>query len=335
VVELASAPRRVAVVQTAGLAEVIFVSPLVRVVKLAWPNTHLTFVARPEHAALAACVPGVDAVIAWSGGLGALGRTVQALAQPDLVLAAHTSFDTALLSWRSGAPVRVGFEASVLGRFFTVQVPVRAREPFVEQAMDLARALGVEGPTDLELKPPPAEAAHAQAELGGVPSVGLLLDADWPTRRWPAQSFARLAQRLAADGLRPVLLGGVADAPFAKAVSEAATGCVLLDLVGRPLVESLATLAGVKAAVGGDSVLGHASRALGVPTLMMFGPTDPGMHTLENHAQAIRLGLDCQPCGDRATKACPLKHHDCLRQLEVERVASALASLTARRGARP
>jgi heptosyltransferase-2 len=86
----------------------------------------------------------------------------------------------------------------------------------------------------------------------------------------------------------------------------------------------------MKAVVGGDSGLLHIGRALGVPSLLLFGPTDPGLHNLEPQAQALRLGLECQPCHHHGPPSCPLGHHDCLARLTPERVWEALTSLLAR-----
>ena len=337
-VELARAPERIAVVQTERLGELVFVSPLVRVLKLAWPKSLLTLVTRQEVVQLGACIPGVDAVLplggtwGWTGlvGLRALARSLQS---PELVLVPEPTFRGGMLAWLSGAATRVGTDASLNGRFFNVKVPVRPREPLVERWMDFARALGVEGPTELQLAPPTAEREKASQVLGSAPSIGLVLGADWPTKRWPLQLYVELGRRAAEAGLRPVLLGEPEDRPLADAFL-AQCEVPALDLVGKGLLPTLSAMALLKGVCGGDAGWVHVARAVGTPTLLLFGPTDPGGHTLEYYAQALRLGLDCQPCGDQAKKACPLKHQNCLKQLEVDRVWGALSSLLSRGGRR-
>jgi len=330
-------PSRIAVVQTAFLGDVVFTSPLVRVLKAAWPKAKLTLVTRPKLAGLALCIPGADAVVAFDKhgadrGLAGLKRVVKLLGEQDLVLVPHPSLRSAMLAWMTNAPVRVGNDSALKRRFFTIKVPLRKREPFVQQAMDLARGLGIEGPTELQLVPPPSELVRASQILGDVPSVGLVIGSEWATKRWPAESFAALADRLDEAGLRAVLFGSQAERPLADAVLRAVRRAKPLNVVGNAVLESLALLAQLRGVVGGDTGLAHASRALDTPTLLLFGPTDPGAHTLENHAQALRLGLDCQPCDPHGPRECPLKHHDCLRKLEVDRVYSALMNLLARGG---
>lgn len=337
-VDLATNLEKIAVVQTAQLGDVVFVSPLVRVLKLAWPKSRLTLVTAPHVAALGACIPGVDEVLPFDAekadaSLAGIKRVARSLKAPQLVLVPQPTLKSSMLAWLSGATTRVGADLPVKRRFFNVKVPVRAREPVVQRAMDLARALGVEGPTELQLAPPAPEVEKARQLVGGTPSVGLALGADWPTKCWPVESFVELAKRISEAGLRPVLVGGAEDRPLADAFL-AQSKVPSLDLVGRGPLETLAALSLLKGVCGGDAGWVHAARAVGAATLVLFGPTDPGGHTLEYFAQALCVGLACQPCEDEAERACPLKHMDCLKKLEVDRVWSALSNLLSHGGRR-
>jgi ADP-heptose:LPS heptosyltransferase len=73
--------------------------------------------------------------------------------------------------------------------------------------------------------------------------------------------------------------------------------------------------------VGGDTGLVHCARALGRPTLALFGPTDPGRHRFVARERFVALRLECQPCHDHGPERCPLGHHACMRDLPAETVA--------------
>ncbi|MGI5865169.1 MAG: lipopolysaccharide heptosyltransferase II [Myxococcales bacterium] len=333
--ELEFAPSRIAVVQTAFLGDVVFVSPLARALKVAWPRARLMFVTTPKAAPLAACIPGVDAVVPFDkrredSGLSGLRRVAAKLEKPDLILVPHPSLRSALLARVSGARVRVGHRARWTRWAYTVAVPKYEREPYVQSYLDLARALGIDGASELRLVAPAEEVSKAGALLGEGPCVGLVVGSEWATKRWPAASFARLADECLRRGWRPVLLGAPAEKPIAEAVKAAMKEGQALDLVGNTILESVGVISLLKAVVGGDSGLLHISRALGVPSLLLFGPTDPGLHNLEPQAQALRLGLECQPCHRHGPMRCPLGHHDCMEKLTVERVWEALNLLLAR-----
>ena len=74
-----------------------------------------------------------------------------------------------------------------------------------------------------------------------------------------------------------------------------------------------------------DSGPRHIAAAFGVPTVTLFGPTDPRWsHNYHPTSIDLHLDLPCSPCGDRI---CPLKHHRCMRELTVEHVMAAANAL--------
>jgi heptosyltransferase-2 len=231
-----------------------------------------------------------------------------------------------LLASLSRAAVRIGFFDPWTRPFFTHTVSGLAGAPFVERDLDLTRALGLSGTPNLALSAPASQVDAARSLIEG-PAIGLVIGSEWATKRWPAASFSALSDLAADFGYRPVLLGAPSERPIADAVLREVRRSKPLDVVGNTVSESVGILATVSAVVGGDSGLAHAGRALGRPTVLLFGPTDPHAHVLEPNVRALSLGLSCQPCHRHGPRACPLLHHDCLRQLGVERVWNAVQSL--------
>ncbi len=135
---------------------------------------------------------------------------------------------------------------------------------------------------------------------------------------WPVSRVASLARLLAARGFRPVLLGGPRETAMAREIN---TGSI--DTTGNPVGEALAILKLSALAVGGDTGLVHAARAMGVPTVAIFGPTSPLVHLFGPRQKAVSLGLSCSPCSVHGSRKCPLGHHRCLRDLDADRVAEA------------
>jgi len=94
---------------------------------------------------------------------------------------------------------------------------------------------------------------------------------------WPPQRFAELAARLQA----PVLLvEGPADADICREFAEALASSVpVVRATGVPLSRLAALLSESRGYVGNDSGVSHLAAALGVPTVAVFGPTDPAVWT--------------------------------------------------------
>ena len=92
-------------------------------------------------------------------------------------------------------------------------------------------------------------------------------------KNWPAERFADLAARLS-NGAPWLLSLGPADEREAAALQGAPGAVITRDLVPRHLG---ALLAAAGLYVGNDSGVTHLAAAYGVPTLALFGPTDPAV----------------------------------------------------------
>ncbi|CAK0776591.1 ADP-heptose--LPS heptosyltransferase [uncultured Gammaproteobacteria bacterium] len=96
-----------------------------------------------------------------------------------------------------------------------------------------------------------------------------------PDKRWPTEHYAALAQRITANGLRPVVLGTGGEAALA---AEITAGCPqTLDLCGKTSLFELGALARrAAAAIGNDTGPMHLISAVGCPCLVLFSAaSDP------------------------------------------------------------
>jgi lipopolysaccharide heptosyltransferase II len=322
---------RTLVVAPGYLGDTVFLGPAVRALRARWPDGRVVLCVTPRGAPAARLLPGCDEVVVYDkrgrdrglGGLWRVARRLRALA-PDLALVAHASARSGLLGWLSGAPRRLGFAP-----FCTERVAVDRGRPFVDRALSLAARAGAGGgDPGLALHAPPGRAAYADGVLQGArrPVVGLVPGAEWPTKRWGAEPFARLAADLARRGATVLLLGGPAERAAAERIRELAGG-QLRDTTGNTIEEAIAILARCDLVVGGDTGLVHCARALGRPTLVLFGPTAPERHRFTSREASLALGLPCQPCHDHGPLRCPLGHHQCMRLLAPEVVAARACAL--------
>ncbi len=124
------------------------------------------------------------------------------------------------------------------------------------------------------------DAAHAWlAEHGSGnderPLVAIHPGSGSPRKNWPVGNWQRFAERVAEGGSRLLLIGGEADTavldPLAKALA------IYQPLVARnlPLPSLAALLARCTAYFGHDTGISHIAAATGIPSTLLFGPTDP------------------------------------------------------------
>jgi heptosyltransferase-2 len=258
-------------------------------------------------------------------GLMRLGSRLRAFA-PDVALVSHPSARSGSVAWLSRAPRRIGYAPLCNERL----VLDRGR-PFVDRSLALAARAGAPAADRrLRLDAPAELAGYAADVLGNAtgPVVGLVHGAEWATKRWGDGKYAELARRLAGQGAAIVLLGGPGESASAQVIA-AESGVPVRDTTGNSIAEALALLARCDVVVGGDTGLVHCARALGRPTVLVFGPTDPARHVFAEADRPVRVELDCSPCHDHGPERCPLGHHRCMRDLDVGVVEAQARALLA------
>ncbi len=147
-----------------------------------------------------------------------------------------------------------------------------------------------------------------------VASVGSKSD----VKKWPAEYFAGLLDRLAVnDHCQIVLIGDKHDVPDAQKVRSLMQSSVI-DLCGRTNFKELCgVLKMASLVITNDSAPLHIADSLKIPVLAIFGPTDPRKYG-PRHAgsMAVRKDLFCSPC----EKAQCRYDHECMKDLGIEEV---------------
>ena len=262
-----------------------------------------------------------DAVVAESAKPSALAM-VRTLREHRAVRSIHfpKSLRPALAAFLARVPERIGVDESLAGLFNTVSGPFwEAQGPFMHRyhAVLAKRWPG--------LPPMP----YADYDPGvvipapGSPYLCLMPGSTWPSKAWPREHFALLAQQALAKGLGVVVLGTPDEQEICAFVETAGA----VNLCGKTsLKEAAAWLRGAWAAVGNDSGLSHLAAACGTPIVAIYGATDPGGSTPWGpHSQGLRLdGIPCAPC---FKPHCTVAGHPCLAGLEPTRVWAALSKL--------
>jgi heptosyltransferase-2 len=174
---------------------------------------------------------------------------------------------------------------------------------------------------------------HQQLQLAGIAPETLYLfcpGAEYgPSKRWPSQHFAKLAQDLLVLNAKNhiILLGSKGDHALAQSIcSQAHQNPNLHNWCGNTsLAQAIALISICKGLVSNDSGLMHIGAALKIPQIAIFGSSDP-RHTPPQSpkAQVLWLHLPCSPCHQRQ---CPLGHLQCLNNILPENVLDAIESL--------
>ncbi|MBN1592742.1 MAG: lipopolysaccharide heptosyltransferase II [Candidatus Coatesbacteria bacterium] len=313
-------PKRVLVVKTHAIGDLLMVTPSIVALKQLLPDSHIAVLSGSWSAEILEGNPSVDEVIVFPdelifnhsiAGLLKLARKLAA-ERFDLAAIFQPSAPVQAIVALAGVPVRVGFDLDGSGFSLTMHLPWSPNsERFIgDNYMDLPRALGFEGATpdsvlvlsDVErqlafekfLAP---ETSRKNKLIAVCPGGGKNPRDDVGAKRWSADRFAQVARKLAQEtGARVLVLGGKSDEVFLDAVMDR------LPFKGiRPQGTSLRELACLisfcSLLITNDSAPVHIAAALKVPCVTIYGPSNPLAvgPRIPTHF-VVTSPVNCSPC---------------------------------------
>ena len=330
------APRHILIILLSEMGSVVLAGPMFAALRQRYPGTTLHVLqlkknqevatvlglARGEH------LHGLDDSSGWRL-LRDIWRVSLALRRLplDAVLDCELfSRVSSLLSYLSGAPLRVGFtphtqEGLYRGSYINQAIPYNPYQHISKQFLSLVDALEASAmprnkaapiralPTDTQLAVPFDAAellAYRSQMLTDHPALahrkivlmyaggGLL-----PERAWPAAHYAQVARGLCLAGHAVGLIGLRDDAPLASALQTQISSEFCIDLTGytRSIRELLMLFHGADLLITNDGGPGHFASLTPIRTMVFFGPETGRLYgPLGPRAKVLESGLACSPC---------------------------------------
>lgn len=313
---------RYLIIRLSSIGDCLHCTPVARELKLAQPDSHITWLVGKVPAGLLQENPYIDTVHVWpreewEGHLRArrfrqawrLWKNLTSWLQNekfDIVLDVHGLFITGMIAMASGAKRRIGLSGTkeLNSWFMTEQAPaVSSRLHVIYRYLSILRPLGIRSADHRMTLIVPAEAAQfAETFLRnsevrpGDPVVAVNLATSWITKNWPAHYFAAVT-RLLARRCKVILCGSLGERALADRIIRQ-SGVPLIDMVGRTtLTELAAVLARCDALITGDTGPLHMAVALETPTVSIFGPTNPNKFGPLPEGHIVLEGeAGCRPC---------------------------------------
>lgn len=331
-------PDRILVIKLRYVGDVLLATPVLTRLREAYPKASLVLLVNPGTDGVVRGHPALDEVLVVERGSWLRqGRFVRDLRRRrfDLVLDLTDSDRSAVLSWLSRAPTRVGYNSEDRRRGCLYTRLVKADRFGMHQVryhLAATEALGLTGlMPDPVLTVAPESRSAADRLLKEIeietarPLVCLHPGARWWFKSWPAERFAALADLIQNETPAQVVIMGAEQERVAAGRITEMMKTPVRSLVGRTGLQELAgVLARASLMVSNDNGPMHMAAALRIPVIGLFGPSDPAVWGPwgEGH-RTFYKGLDCRACFH---PDCFRGEQNCMRQITVEEVWEAVRS---------
>ncbi len=348
-------PRRVLVIVTRRIGDVLLATPVLRSLRRAWPDATIDALVFASTADVLRANPDVNALRVIAERPGILQHIVfiaKLFRRYDLALSLVAGDRPTLYTYVAGRR-RVGLllptqKERWKRRLLHQWVPYDlADKHTVLTHLSVLSPLGIPATAEVTVGWSSADedrVAQLLTPLGGKRYVVLHLYPKFNYKMWSDSGWLDLARWIAAQGLRIVLTGSNDDAERAYANRLAGRMDTPLNLAGQmTLSQSACVIGRATAYVGPETALTRMAAALGVPTIALFGPTDPlkwapwpkgcdgsrtpwrrlGDQTVAN-VSVVQGTTACVPCNKEGCERHVGSFSDCLLALRTDRVIDAL-----------
>jgi heptosyltransferase-3 len=345
------------------MGDVLLAAPLLRSLKAAWPQAAVDVLVFESARDVLAGHPDVRRVLAVPERPGILQHAAllfRLLRRYDVALSCLTGDRPTLYvalagRWRAGL-VMPGPRGNWKRRLLSRSVDFDDLDTHtVSMNLALADACGIARHHDIRLRWGADDASRVASLLsrdGRLPSYAVLhLHPKFNYKRWHAEGWVGLSQWLSEQGMMTVLTGGPesGEIEFINALA-AKMPAGTINLAGRlSFAETAFAVAGARLFVGPDTVTTHLAAALGVPTVALYGPSNPvkwgpwprdfagasspwrrtGVQACGNVLLVQGAGA-CVPCMREGCDQHVASYSDCLRQMPLSAVIIAAERALAR-----
>ena len=327
-------PFRILIRSTNWLGDAVMSIPAVRAIKRGRPDAHITILSPAKLADLWKQVAEVDEVIGVDTGDSVFAVANKIRRDFDAAILFPNSLRAALEAWLAAIPRRVGFpghhRAWLLNQIFHGKKKKKDARPEppkhqVHHYLALAEFIGA----DIEGEAEP-KSGKQKAESGKL-IIGLCPGAEYgPTKRWFPERFAEVVRTVSASrACEWVLFGVEKDAPLGEEILRDFTG-PHRNLIGKTTLAGLIDeLRACDLLLTNDTGTMHLAAFLGVPTVSLFGSTEPALTgPIGDFHRVIRHHVPCSPC---FLRECPLDLR-CMKAIEPAEVVAALEAAIAQPG---
>ena len=336
----------------AWIGDMILLTPALRALKQAYPESFLTLLLRPIVVDLMKSNPYADECIVDTKTDGQF-RSLMKLARQirehkfDISVVLHpTSFRNALLCFIARIPIRIGSNYKGRGFLLTASCSHNTNFHEVDRYLSVLHLLNISTVPTLSSKgtiqgcaQPELEFWHTDVERQSIQKllqneritpndrlIAVNLGTTWRTKQWDISNFAAVINQVSnvLPDVKIVLTGSTAEISLVEELPHSES---TINLVGKTDILQLgALLERCEVCLTCDSGPMHIAAAVGTPTIALFGPTDPRRHQPYGTGHTvIEKSVSCRPCYKRSCHRQDTPYL-CMEEIKIIEVVEALTT---------
>ncbi len=301
---------------TNWIGDAVMTLPAIAAIRKTFPEARITILVKPWVADIFRLCPDIDEIMLFQSpgpheglaGKWQIARDIRKK-QFDAAILLQNAIEAAIIAFLAGIPVRAGYNSDGRGLLLThsVQRTKALREVHqTDYYLEMVKALGCR-PAGREAvltlgKDDELLAGELLAGYGLQDSrllVGMAPGATYgPAKKWFPERFSSVADKLVDGFSAQIILFGSSEDNDTAATVQARAKYPMFDLTGKTgLKEAMALMARCRLFISNDSGLMHVAAALGVPTIAIFGSTNPATTSPPGrHNIIIHKNVACSPC---------------------------------------
>jgi heptosyltransferase-2 len=317
--------KRILVIQTAFLGDVILATPVFSELKRLYPDAHIDALVKSGNESLLESHQAINEVFIFSkkeGKWKSLISLIRSIRKRkyDLVINLHRFGSSGLITALSGANETRGFAKNPFSIFFTNRFSheIGNGTHEVERNLSLIHDLGAAKRVRPSLFPTPEDFSIVKSYQEDAYAV-VAPASVWFTKQLPKEQWIKLINHL---NSKVYLIGGPTDEQLCNEIVERLPKSDVVNLAGKlTLMQSAALISSAQRTYVNDSGPLHIASAMNAPVTAFFCSTVPefGFGPLSDDAKIIQIQekLECRPCGLHGHAACPKGHFKCGSEISV------------------
>lgn len=326
--------KRVLIIQTAFLGDVILTLPLVQILKKENPDWQIDFLCIPATSVLFKHNTLVNKLIVFDKRGGDSFRRIKKEVKNnyDIVISPHRSARSSLIAFFSKAKTRITFDKTSQSFLYTYKVKYVTGIHEIQRNLSLLKPLGIE--EEGIVKP---ELFLSSDEVNAIDKlfsnenkkreddlIALAPGSVWFTKRYPKEKFAEVLKLLNNTTSKIFLIGGEADRELGEYVTAKSDNKNIINTIGKlNVLESAELIRRCRVLLTNDSAPLHIANSVGTKVVSIFGATVPQFGFFPYGKEDVILeteGLKCRPCSIHGGDKCPIGTFVCMHNIKEQTV---------------